>query len=157
MRYTAQEEYGLRCLLQLARHENKGPMTIEEIAKKEGITPHYVGKLMRILRQGELIMSTRGKKGGYVLARPAVQISVEDALNVLEGRLYSPDNCNKFSGNMSRCVNTTDCSVRALWSILDKTVSNVLSNTMLKDLLSGEKMLHEWHRYGAPASGKKKL
>src|SRR2546430_15546874 len=70
MRLSAQEEYGLRCLLQVARgHE--GSTTTPEIAEREGLSQAHVHKLMRFLRRGGLVKSVRGRKGGYQLARPA--------------------------------------------------------------------------------------
>ena len=67
MHLSAQEEYGLRCLVQLARHVGEEPMRIQEIARAEGLSSEYVAKLMRILRNGNLVDSTRGASGGYRL------------------------------------------------------------------------------------------
>ena len=58
MQLLAQEEYGLRCLIQVARHPGPEPLTIPEIAEREGISPEYVAKLMRTLRQGDFVVST---------------------------------------------------------------------------------------------------
>ena len=152
MRFTAQEEYGLRCMLQLARHEDNGPLTIEEIAKNEALTTHYVGKLMRILLKGGLIKSTRGQNGGYKLTRPAVQTSVLDILNILDGPLFEIEMCSKFTGIDIVCVNTTECSVRALWSTVNRAVNQILGTTMLKDLNVNEKTANAWFQYNAKTS-----
>ena len=69
MRLSAQEEYGLRCLLQVAKSATAGPIAINEIATREGISPEYAAKLMRALRRAGLVISTRGAAGGYHLAR----------------------------------------------------------------------------------------
>ena len=69
MKLNASEEYGLRCLLQLAR-QAPGSLTIPEISQAEGITHHNVAKLLRILRQGGFVASARGQQGGYALAKP---------------------------------------------------------------------------------------
>ncbi|MFC1477776.1 RrF2 family transcriptional regulator [candidate division KSB1 bacterium] len=156
MRYTAQEEYGLRCLLQLARHDSDEPMAIEEIARKEGLTPHYVGKLMRILLKGGLIESTRGKNGGYRLSRPAEHVSIEEALDVLDGRLYTSENCKRFTGDLENCVNSSDCSVRVLWTTVDRAVSRVLQNTMLTDLIPGTMAAGINHQNGSLTVNKTK-
>ena len=63
MKFSAQEEYGLRCLLQLGRQAEKGSMTIPEISSAEGLSGPYVAKLMRVLRQGGFVQSTRGQVG----------------------------------------------------------------------------------------------
>ena len=69
MKLNSSEEYGLRCLLQLAR-QTPGSLTIPEISQAEGITHHNVAKLLRILRQGGFVASARGQQGGYALAKP---------------------------------------------------------------------------------------
>ena len=67
MKLSAQEEYGLRCLLRLAREGESSSLTIPEISLSEGISNHYVAKLMRILRRGGFVRSARGQAGGYTL------------------------------------------------------------------------------------------
>ncbi|HUL79346.1 MAG TPA: Rrf2 family transcriptional regulator, partial [Vicinamibacteria bacterium] len=74
MKLSSQEEYGLRCLLQLARAGGGASLTIAEMSEREGISAPNVAKIMRILRRAGLVKSTRGKAGGYALARPAAQL-----------------------------------------------------------------------------------
>jgi Rrf2 family protein len=136
MKLTSQEEYGLRCLLRLAREGES--LTIPKISQKEGISNFYVAKLMRILRRGGLVKSVRGQAGGYELARPADKIVVGEALAILGGRLYDPGFCEEHSGSESSCANTVDCSVRSLWRAVQQVIDQVLSKTTLKDLLSNE-------------------
>src|SRR5262245_47549595 len=69
MKISSQEEYGLRCLLRLARAED-GQLSIADIAAGEGLSVPYVAKLLTVLRQGGLIDSVRGRAGGYHLAQP---------------------------------------------------------------------------------------
>ena len=90
MKLSSSEEYGLRCLLQLAR-QTPGSLTIPEISQAEGITHHNVAKLLRILRQGGFVASARGQQGGYALAKPPHQIAVADALATLGGRLFDDE------------------------------------------------------------------
>ena len=63
MHLSSQEEYGLRCLVQLARHRGDELMRIQDIAEADGLSPEYVAKLMRILRNGGLVESTRQSSG----------------------------------------------------------------------------------------------
>src|SRR5947208_13366065 len=88
MKLSAQEEYGLRCLLRLGAQGDGGSLTIPEISRTEGISPEYVAKLMRIMRQGGLVTSARGATGGYTLSRPAEQITAGEAVTVLGGPLF---------------------------------------------------------------------
>jgi len=138
MKLSSQEEYGLRCLLRLGAEGDGGSLTIPEISRAEGISPEYVAKLMRILRRGELVTSARGASGGYTLSRPADQITAGEALDVLGGRLFESDFCEKHSGFESLCTHSTDCSIRSLWHALQTAVDQVLTRTTLKDLLCSE-------------------
>lgn len=143
MRLTAQEEYGLRCLLQMARNE-QGALTIREIAEREGMTGAYVGKLMRILRQAGLVESTRGQKGGYRLARPSDQINLAEVLTALGGPLYTQEFCDEHTGEMKVCVHSVDCSIRSLWSGVAFRLDRLLRGIHLRDLLCSQRAMNLW-------------
>src|SRR5438309_7165631 len=83
MKITAQEEYGLRCLLRLARSGEGHSLTIPEVAAAEGLSVPYVAKLLSVLRQGGLIESVRGRAGGYRLAESPTDIHLGAVLMVL--------------------------------------------------------------------------
>jgi Rrf2 family protein len=138
MKFSAQEEYGLRCLLQIARQGPQGSLTIPEIAAAEGLSVPYVAKLVRILRQGSFVKSTRGQGGGYALCSPADQIAVGDVLPVLGGRLFESDYCERHPGVVSMCTHNVDCSIRSLWEAVQQGVDQVLSRTTLQTLLASE-------------------
>jgi Rrf2 family protein len=138
MKFSSQEEYGLRCLLQIARQGWGGSLTIPEIAAAEGLSIPYVAKLVRILRQGGFLSSTRGHAGGYALCCPAEAITVGEVLAVLGGRLYDSDHCEHFSGAVPMCTHNLDCSIRSLWEAVQHGVDQILSRTTLTSLLAGE-------------------
>ena len=134
MRFSAQEEYGLRCLMQIAR-DPTGMSTIAEIAQRESLSVAYVAKLMIVLRKSGIVESTRGQKGGYRLSRPAAVTRMDEVLDVLGGRLYPSDFCGRYSGHDDVCVHQTDCSIRGLWSRLDSIVHESLARTTLADMV----------------------
>lgn len=138
MKFTAQEEYGLRCLLQIGRQGKRGSLTIPEVAAAEGLSIPYVAKLVRILRQGGFVKSTRGQSGGYVLSRPPEQIVVGEVLEGLGGRLFESEYCAQYPGNLASCTHTVDCSIRSLWRAVQSGVDGILSRTTLRDLLGSE-------------------
>ena len=144
MKLTSQEEYGLRCLLQIARGDDKGSLTIPALSSLEGISRSYVAKLLRLLRRGGFIKSARGQVGGYTLARPANQIIVGEALALLGGRLYDPEFCDHHVGLEPVCTNSDDCSIRSLWRGVQLVVDHLLSQTTLADLLRSEKETATW-------------
>jgi Rrf2 family protein len=140
MHFSSQEEYGLRCLLRLAATPERS-VTIPEISQAEGISIPYVAKLMRILRDGGLVLSERGQSGGYRVARPSEEISVSQALAVLGSPLFAGEFCEKFAGNEDTCTHSVNCSIRSLWRTVQRVVDGLLSRTSLKDLLCNEQQM----------------
>ena len=141
MQLLAQEEYGLRCLIQVARHPGPDPITIPEVAAREGISPEYAAKLMRALRQGEFVVSTRGAGGGYRLARPAGEITAWQVIQTLGGSLFPAEFCDAHPGQRHDCVHSTGCSLRGLWSSVESAVRRVLQGATLADLARDERGL----------------
>jgi Rrf2 family protein len=138
MKFSSQEEYGLRCLLRIARQGGGAALTIPEISEGERISSFYVAKLMRILRRAGLVRSARGKIGGYTLSRPPDQIAVGEALAALGGRLFESGFCTDHTGIEETCARFGDCSIRSLWRGVQNAVDQVLSKTTLTDLLRNE-------------------
>ena len=137
MKLSAQEEYGLRCLLQMARQSGES-VTIGELARLEGISAPNAAKILRVLRRGGFVSSTRGQSGGYLLARPAHEINVGEALALLGGRLFDPRFCDNHSGMERSCHHLSDCSIRSLWRLVQGAVDQVLGGLTLQDLLRSE-------------------
>jgi Rrf2 family transcriptional regulator, iron-sulfur cluster assembly transcription factor len=138
MKISAQEEYGLRCLLQLARAQTLGDsLTLAQLAQLEGISSANAGKLMWILSKAGLVQSTRGTKGGYSLARPASQIHLNQIIRVLEGQ-PAESHCKSYAGVLDACVHTGDCGIRPVIVELHQIVDNALADITLSQLLGTE-------------------
>jgi Rrf2 family transcriptional regulator, iron-sulfur cluster assembly transcription factor len=138
MKITAQEEYGLRILIRIARCEDKEGMSIPQLTEAEGLGSHYIAKLTRVLRMAEFINSTPGYKGGYVLAKPAREIIIKDVLKALGGVLFDKDFCGQHAGSVKLCTNSVDCSARSLWQMIQFTVDQLLGSITLHDLANKE-------------------
>jgi len=138
MKLSAQEEYGLRCLLQLARAQTTAEsLTLSQIAGQEGISSANAGKLMWILTKAGLVQSTRGTKGGYVLARPANEIRLNQVIRVLEGE-PAESHCKSYAGVLDACIHTGDCGIRPVIVELHQIVDNALAEITLSQLLGTE-------------------
>ncbi len=138
MKVSAQEEYGLRCLLQLARAEqNDESLTLSEIARREGISGANAGKLMWILSKAGLVQSQRGTKGGYRLAMPANEIRLNQVIRVLDGE-RADSHCKSYAGVLDVCVHTGDCGIRPVIVELHQIVDNALADITLSQLLGSE-------------------
>ncbi|MDE3211819.1 MAG: Rrf2 family transcriptional regulator [Bacteroidota bacterium] len=138
MKITAQEEYGLRILLRIAKCEDKYGMSIPQLSEAEGLSPAYVAKLTRKLRLVGYLNSTPGNKGGYVLAKPACQINMNQVLKTLGGPLFDKTFCGDYSGALKFCTNSVDCSVRSLWQMIQLSVDQFLDKVTLADLINSE-------------------
>ncbi|MCC6392338.1 MAG: Rrf2 family transcriptional regulator [Bryobacterales bacterium] len=138
MKLSAQEEYGLRCLLHMARLEEGQSLSIPEISRAEGLSVPNVAKLMRLLRLGGLVVSARGQSGGYTLARPSDEITVGAVMEVLGGRFFSGKFCERHAGLERMCTHTSDCAIRVLWGTIQEVLDSVLKKITLRDLLCGE-------------------
>jgi Rrf2 family transcriptional regulator, iron-sulfur cluster assembly transcription factor len=139
MKITAQEEYGLRILIRIARCQDQEGMSIPQLSEAEGLSSHYVAKLTRTLRLSGYINSTPGNKGGYVLAIPAENIVINDVLKALGGPLFDKKFCGSHSGTMKFCTNSVDCSSRSLWQMIQFVVDQLLDKVTLQDLVNPEK------------------
>ena len=140
MKVTALEEYGLRCLVQLTHaYKAKTSLTIPEIAGEEGLSTPYVGKILSTLRGGGLVTSVRGRSGGYTLSRNPRAITLDEALSVLGGRLFSSQYCDKYPGTEEEsCVHGGNCSLRSVWGSIELIVGSVLKRMSLANLIESE-------------------
>ena len=138
MKISAQEEYGLRCLLQLARAELTGEsLTLSKLALLEGISSANAGKLMWLLSKAGLVQSQRGINGGYSLSRPASDIRLNQVIRVLEGE-PAESHCKSYAGVLEACVHTGDCGIRPVIVELHQIVDNALAEITLSQLLGTE-------------------
>ena len=143
MKITAQEEYGLRCLLQLARTPQGQIVSVKEIAAKEGLSSAYGEKLLRLLAKAGLVHSVRGIKGGYVLNRPAASITLGEVVRAM-GKMESTNHiCTSYTGQKDACVHFSDCGIRSVWSGLTTYIQSFLDQTTLSSLLDSEYTVSE--------------
>ena len=91
MIFTTKAEYGVRLLIQLGRHGNGHPVSLKAIAEAENLPLAYCERIAALLKKADLVVSTRGAHGGYVLARPAEEITMDQAVLALEGAIAPMD------------------------------------------------------------------
>jgi len=138
MKISAQEEYGLRCLVQLARAEAEGEsLTLAQIAELEGLSVANAGKLLWILNKAGIVQSQRGTKGGYSLARAASEIRLNEVIRILDADTVDSF-CKTHAGVMDVCVHTSDCGIRPVIVGLHEVVQKALSEITLAQLVGTE-------------------
>lgn len=133
MKISAQEEYGLRILVQLAKSENG--LSISEIANKENLSISNTAKFCRLLRNANYIKSEKGKEGGYKIIKTPEEISLTKLIQSLDPPLYGETFCDKFCKDGNICVHTTNCSVKNVWIKMQAAIESSLEGMTLKDLL----------------------
>ena len=141
MKITAQEEYGMRCLLQLARQEQEtageGTLLVRDIAEREGLSVAYVEKLLWLLSHSAIVESVRGPKGGYKLTRSASAVSLGEVMRVLGGIQSEEELCGQFTGQHETCVHHGDCGLKPVWTSITEFVNSVFDKIPLSTLLTG--------------------
>src|ERR671912_1806393 len=137
MKVSAQEEYGLRCLLQLAQLGEGEYLTLGQIAEREGISSANAGKLLWILSKANLVSSIRGTKGGYRLARPPSDIHLSEIIKVLDEDVLA-SHCKSYAGVLDSCIHTGDCGIRPVIVGLHEVVHNALASITLAQLVGTE-------------------
>jgi Rrf2 family protein len=146
MKISAQEEYGLRCLLLLANLSDGESLTLPQIARREGISAANAGKLMWLLNKAGFVHSTRGTKGGYFLARPASEIRLSEVIKILDADMID-SHCESYKGVLDSCIHNGDCGIRPVIVGLHEIVENALSQISLAQLVGTEAKVDErFHR-----------
>jgi Rrf2 family cysteine metabolism transcriptional repressor len=134
MRISCKVEYGIRALLDLALHGQRGPNLSRDTAQRQGIPETYLNQLLLQLRRSGLVTSVRGPRGGHMLARPAEAITVLDIMESLEGPLVV------VAEGMPNMETETDAILETLWEELRATMRDHLSQTTLQSLMERKQM-----------------
>jgi Rrf2 family iron-sulfur cluster assembly transcriptional regulator len=119
-------------MVDVALHEERGPVLRREIAERQEISSHYLAQLFGKLRRAGLVESVLGPGGGYVLARSAAEISAGDVLRAVDESL-SPVACVD-SEQEPTCRRVDGCSTHFLWMRLGEAVAQVLDSTTVAEL-----------------------
>jgi len=148
MRITTWAEYGVICALNLAKRSDLGPLNGREIARQERLPADYVEQILLRLRRAGVIASTRGARGGYVLAKSPEQISIRDVIHASELETFDL-HCVSHPVEEERCSASHNCSIRPVWVMLQQRIDDVLQGVSLADLLHDEPTVRE--RVGLPS------
>jgi Rrf2 family protein len=147
VRITTWAEYGLICALHLAKRAGEGPITGREIAARERLPADYVEQILLRLRRAGLVNSTRGARGGYMLARAPDEISVREVIAASELGTFDL-HCVTHPVEEERCAESQSCSIRPVWMMLQRKIDDVLESVHLGDLLVDERAVRQ--RVGLP-------
>ncbi len=142
MIFTTKAEYGVRLLIQLGLKGPDRPVALKAIAEAENLPLAYLERIAALLKKAELIQSTRGAHGGYLLAKPAEDISMDQVVLALEGAIAPMDCFVEADGAESHrvaCNHGTDghtCATKLLWTRVQLGVIKSLQRTTLAELVA---------------------
>ncbi|WP_010270679.1 cysteine metabolism transcriptional regulator CymR [Paenibacillus senegalensis] len=125
MKISTKGRYGLTIMMELAIRFGEGPTSLKSIAEKHQLSEHYLEQLIAPLRNAGLVKSVRGAYGGYILSRPAEEITAGDIIRVLEGPISPVD-----------FTEEDDPAKRDLWIRIRDSIAGVLDSTTLSQLIS---------------------
>jgi Rrf2 family cysteine metabolism transcriptional repressor len=138
MIFSTRAEYGVRLMVELGRQHTDGPTPLNAIAEAEGLPLPYLEHVVAKLKKADLVVSTRGAHGGYALARPAGEITMDQVVMALEGTI-APMEC--FTDEVRRvlCSHESDhghgCATKLLWTRVQGGMVRALRETTLADLV----------------------
>jgi Rrf2 family cysteine metabolism transcriptional repressor len=143
LKISTRGEYGIRAMLDIALHNQEGPVTLKSISGRQDISEPYLEQLVGGLRKAGLVVSMRGAQGGYVLAKEPAQITIGELIRVLEGPIAPVDCVNEQADESECCANVHRCATRVLWQRLRDSMTEVLDSTTLADLINTSKNLNK--------------
>ena len=130
MMISTKGRYGLRLMLDLATEGSTKPVPVKEIAKRQNISEKYLEQIISPLSKAGLVKSVRGAQGGYILTRPASEITAGDILRAAEGTIAPVECCE------SGCDRSDGCVTFGLYKKIQDAVDSVVDSTTLADMLA---------------------
>ena len=141
MIFTTKAEYGVRLLVELGRQGSANPVSLKAIAEAEGLPLAYLERIVALLKKAGLVESQRGAHGGYRLARPAAEITMDEAVLALEG-VVAPMSCfvdDSVERKGVLCSHHDDaghgCATKLLWTRVQGGMVEAMRRTTLAELI----------------------
>jgi Rrf2 family protein len=131
MQVSTKGRYGLRILLDIASHEQEGPVTLRDMAQRQEISQKYLWQVINPLKVAGVLRAIRGTSGGYVLARSPKEITVQEIVEILEGPMTMV-RCTRAPGS---CHRSPACTARLAWAEIEQRVRETMAGITLHYLL----------------------
>jgi Rrf2 family iron-sulfur cluster assembly transcriptional regulator len=130
MKLTTRGRYAVTAMLDLALHQHEGPISLADIAERQGISLSYLEQIFSRLRRSELVSSTRGPGGGYRLSRESADISIADVIKAVD-EMVDATRC----GGMQNCQGEARCLTHDLWHDLSGQIQDFLTGIDIAQLV----------------------
>ena len=149
MKLTTKGRYAVTAMLDLALHNDKGPVTLADIADRQGISLSYLEQLFSSLRKKNLVTSVRGPGGGYSLAGTPADVNIAEVITAVDEKV----DATKCAGE-GNCHNNERCLTHGLWYDLSNRIFDYLSDISLQDLVDRKDVKRISKEVDQKASGK---
>ena len=133
MKVSTKGRYALRIMIDLAQHNDGEAVSLKDIARRQEVSAKYLELIIAILNKAGFVQSTRGKSGGYRLAKAPADYTVGSILKLTEGSL-APVAC--LGTGERTCSRACHCEALPMWEQLDRIIDDYLESVTLQDLLS---------------------
>ncbi|MDA9101206.1 Rrf2 family transcriptional regulator [Omnitrophica bacterium] len=137
MRFTTKTEYGLICLLYMARNKGGHPVTTKDIVKGEKFSLSFTEKILQKLRAAGIVRSLQGNQGGYELAKDPVEITLKDIIEILDGTTFEVF-CDRATRNDIVCTHFTLCELKPVWHQTKEMLDGFFEAITLDKLARGD-------------------
>jgi Rrf2 family protein len=134
LHFSTRGEYGVRLMVELARHYGSGPVSLSEMAEHEDLPRPYLEQLVVSLREAGLVTSTRGARGGYELSRDPSAIRMIEVITALEGPVAPMVCASDDPHDQEACQRAGFCNVERLWQRVRDAIVGALSSMTLDEL-----------------------
>ena len=134
LHFSTRGEYGVRLMVELARHHGSGPVSLSEMADHEALPRPYLEQLVVSLREADLVTSTRGAHGGYELSRTPADIRMSEVVTALEGPIAPMICASEDPHHAEMCERSGYCNVDRLWLRVRDAVVQALDSMTLEEL-----------------------
>ncbi|MDR1915093.1 MAG: Rrf2 family transcriptional regulator [Synergistaceae bacterium] len=138
MKISTKGRYALRVMVDLAINDTGEFIPLKNVSSRQEITIKYLEQIIPLLSRAGYLKSSRGKDGGYRLAKPARDYKVGDILRTVEGSL-SPVAC--MDDDPNKCPRSGWCSTLPVWTGLNKVINEYLDDITLEDLAENNRSL----------------
>ncbi|MCL1802597.1 MAG: Rrf2 family transcriptional regulator [Eubacteriaceae bacterium] len=138
MKLSTKGTYGLRALIDIAANSQTDPVSISSISTRQAMSVGYLEQLISKLKRSGFVNSVRGVRGGYVLAKPASEISVGDVLRALEGSL-SPVDCPAAKDEGEGCDESGSCLTKVVWQKINDSINIAVDAIKLSEIIEEAK------------------
>ena len=135
IKFSTRGEYGIRMIVEIARHYGKGPVALSEVARTEDLPLAYLEQLVGRLRKANLLASRQGAHGGYELSRSPQEITIGDVLRALEGPIAPMLCASEIEHSSVECERQGSCTVTTVWTRVRDAVAGALDGITVAELV----------------------